>query len=72
MILLDTAALPVGEAGNAFICHLAVATNAGQLEMGSFARSERMVKWNECLRIERSLRASARVLGARIYPMYPA
>ncbi len=40
-----------GETEDAFIAHLAVATNAGQLKVGSFARSERMVKWNECLRI---------------------
>ena len=57
-----------GETEDAFISHLAVATNAGQLKVGSFARSERMVKWNECLRIERSLAANARFIGAKIYP----
>jgi enolase len=57
-----------GETEDAFISHLAVATNAGQLKVGSFARSERMVKWNECLRIERSLGDNARFLGAKIYP----
>lgn len=56
-----------GETEDAFICHLAVATNAGQLKVGSFARSERMVKWNECLRIERALGAKATFLGAEIY-----
>jgi enolase len=56
-----------GETEDAFICHLAVATNAGQLKVGSFARSERMVKWNECLRIERSLGPAARFAGADIY-----
>jgi enolase len=44
-----------------------VATNAGQLKVGSFARSERMAKWNEVLRIERQLGADATFLGGRIY-----
>lgn len=68
----DAGWLPVvsarsGETEDAFICHLAVATNAGQLKVGSFARSERMVKWNECLRIERSLGEDAEFVGARLY-----
>jgi enolase len=54
-----------GETEDAFISHLAVATNAGQLKVGSFARSERMVKWNECLRIARKLGPRARYLGPR-------
>ncbi|WP_231491563.1 phosphopyruvate hydratase [Microbulbifer sp. HZ11] len=56
-----------GETEDAFIAHLAVATNAGQLKVGSFARSERMVKWNEILRIERSLGNRARFVGAELY-----
>ncbi len=52
-----------GETEDVFISHLAVATNAGQLKVGSFARSERMVKWNEVLRIQRSLGAAARFTG---------
>ena len=40
--------------------HLAVASNAGQLKVGSFALSERMVKRNEVLRIERALGDRAR------------
>jgi enolase len=56
-----------GETEDAFICHLAVATNAGQLKVGSFARSERMVKWNEVLRIERQLGEHARFQGAEIF-----
>lgn len=52
-----------GETEDAFIAHLAVATNAGQLKVGSFCRSERMVKWNECLRIARSLGTAARFIG---------
>jgi enolase len=57
-----------GETEDAFIAHLAVATNAGQLKVGSFARSERMVKWNEVLRIGRRLGERARFIGAGIYP----
>jgi enolase len=49
-----------GETEDAFIAHLAVATNAGQLKVGSFARSERMAKWNEVLRIARELGDQAR------------
>ena len=56
-----------GETEDAFISHLAVATNAGQLKVGSFARSERMVKWNELLRIERVLGRRARFKGGRLY-----
>jgi enolase len=52
-----------GETEDAFISHLGVATNAGQLKVGSFARSERMVKWNEVLRIERDLGGQARFSG---------
>lgn len=53
-----------GETEDTFISHLAVATNAGQLKVGSFTRSERMAKWNECLRIERLLGSRARFSGA--------
>jgi enolase len=56
-----------GETEDAFISHLAVASNAGQLKVGAFARSERMVKWNEVLRIERSLGERARFEGGRLY-----
>jgi enolase len=54
-----------GETEDSFISHLAVATNAGQLKVGSFSRSERMVKWNEILRIERSMDGRARFEGFR-------
>jgi len=40
-----------GETEDVAIAHLAVGWNAGQLKVGSFARSERMAKWNEVLRI---------------------
>lgn len=56
-----------GETEDAFISHLAVATDAGQLKVGSFARGERMSKWNEVLRIERRLASRARFEGAGIY-----
>lgn len=56
-----------GETEDAFIAHLAVATNAGQLKVGSFSRSERMAKWNEVLRIQRYLGSRARFIGAGIF-----
>jgi enolase len=66
-----------GETEDAFISHLAVATNAGQLKVGAFARSERMAKWNEILRIERSLGDRAQFvgpvsLGHKMSPARPA
>jgi enolase len=56
-----------GETEDAFITHLAVATNAGQLKVGSFSRSERMAKWNEVIRIERGLSGQGRFVGAEIF-----
>ena len=47
------------------IVHLAVGWNARQLKVGSFARSERMAKWNEGLRIEAALGRAARFAGWR-------
>ncbi len=44
-----------GETEDVSIVHLAVGWGVGQLKVGSFARSERMAKWNEGLRIEESL-----------------
>jgi enolase len=57
-----------GETEDAFIAHLAVAMNAGQLKVGSFARSERMAKWNEVLRIGRALAEHAKFAGAAGFP----
>jgi enolase len=48
-----------GETEDVTIVHLAVGWNAGQLKVGSFARSERMAKWNEGLRIQATLGAAA-------------
>lgn len=56
-----------GETEDAFISHLAVGTSAGQLKVGSFARSERMVKWNECLRIAHQLGGDGVWEGAKLY-----
>ncbi len=56
-----------GETEDAIISHLAVGTNAGQLKVGSFTRSERMVKWNEVLRIQRTLGAKARFHSWQIF-----
>lgn len=44
-----------GETEDVTIVHLAIGWNSGQLKVGSFSRSERMAKWNECLRIEQEL-----------------
>jgi len=44
-----------GETEDVSVAHLAVGWRVGQLKVGSFARSERMAKWNECLRIEEEL-----------------
>jgi enolase len=60
-----------GETEDAFISHLAVATNAGQLKVGSFTRSERMAKWNEVIRIEHQLSGRARFIGGKIFQRIP-
>lgn len=48
-----------GETEDVAISHLAAGLDAGQLKVGSFARSERTAKWNECLRIEEALGRAA-------------
>jgi enolase len=52
-----------GETEDVTIVHLAIGWGAGQLKVGSFARSERMAKWNEALRIEEALGGLARFAG---------
>jgi enolase len=52
-----------GETEDVTIVHLAVGWNAGQLKVGSFARSERMAKWNEGLRIEAAIGPAASFAG---------
>ena len=59
-----------GETEDVAIVHLAVGWNCGQLKVGSFARSERMAKWNEGLRIEEALGAQARFAGRAALPMF--
>jgi len=44
-----------GETEDTTIAHLAVGTNAGQIKTGSFARSERVAKYNELIRIAETL-----------------
>jgi enolase len=57
-----------GETEDVTIVHLAVGWDAGQLKVGSFARSERMAKWNEALRIEATPGASAVFAGRSVLP----
>lgn len=54
-----------GETEDTTIVHLAVGWGVGQLKVGSFARGERMAKWNEALRIEEALGARARFAGGK-------
>lgn len=55
-----------GETEDVTIVHLALGWGTGQLKVGSFARSERMAKWNEALRIEEDLGARARFAGGAV------
>ena len=56
-----------GETEDVAISHLAVGLGAGQLKVGSFSRSERMAKWNECVRIEEALGADTFVAGIPLH-----
>lgn len=58
-----------GESEDVMIAHLAVGWNAGQLKVGSFARSERMAKWNELLRIADALGSRAAYAGRAALPL---
>ncbi|ANY20644.1 Enolase [Tsuneonella dongtanensis] len=53
-----------GETEDATIADLAVATNCGQIKTGSLARSDRLAKYNQLIRIEEELGASAHYAGA--------
>ncbi|MCO5146281.1 MAG: phosphopyruvate hydratase [Aquamicrobium sp.] len=55
-----------GETEDSTIADLAVATNCGQIKTGSLARSDRMAKYNQLLRIEEELGAHARYAGRGI------
>jgi enolase len=56
-----------GETEDSFIADLAVATNAGQIKTGSLSRTDRIVKYNQLLRIEEDLRGAARYPGRRAF-----
>ena len=55
-----------GETEDATIADLAVATNCGQIKTGSLARSDRLAKYNQLIRIEEELGDSARYAGRDI------
>ena len=55
-----------GETEDATIADLAVATNCGQIKTGSLARSDRLAKYNQLIRIEESLGATALYAGTSI------
>ena len=55
-----------GETEDATISDLAVATNCGQIKTGSLARSDRLAKYNQLLRIEENLGAAAQYAGKSI------
>ncbi|MEZ4298931.1 MAG: phosphopyruvate hydratase [Polyangiaceae bacterium] len=54
-----------GETEDSFIADLAVATNAGQIKTGSASRSDRIAKYNQLLRIERTLGSGAVYAGKK-------
>ena len=55
-----------GETEDVTIADLAVATNCGQIKAGSLARSDRLAKYNQLLRIEEALGPQARYAGASV------
>lgn len=59
-----------GETEDTFIADLAVATNAGQIKSGAPARSERVAKYNQLLRIEEDLGDAAEFAGRSAFPRY--
>ena len=59
-----------GETEDTTIADLAVATNCGQIKTGAPARSERVAKYNQLLRIEEELDDAARYAGANAFPRY--
>ena len=56
-----------GETADAFIADLAVATRTGQIKTGSIARTDRIAKYNQLLRIEEELGETARYAGISRY-----
>ncbi len=61
-----------GETEDTTIADLAVATNCGQIKTGAPARSERVAKYNQLMRIEEELGDAARYAGARAFPRFGA
>jgi enolase len=61
-----------GETEDTTIADLAVATNCGQIKAGAPARSERVAKYNQLLRIEELLDDAAAYAGAAAFPRTPA
>jgi len=59
-----------GETEDTFIADLAVATNAGQIKTGAPARSERVAKYNQLLRIEEELSDAAVYAGRSAFPRF--
>ena len=59
-----------GETEDTTIADLAVATNCGQIKTGAPARSERVAKYNQLLRIEELLEDAARYAGAGAFPRF--
>jgi enolase len=59
-----------GETEDTTIADLAVATNCGQIKTGAPARSERVAKYNQLLRIEEELDDAARYAGRGAFPRY--
>jgi len=59
-----------GETEDTTIADLAVATGCGQIKTGAPARSERVAKYNQLLRIEESLGDAARYAGDLAFPRY--
>ena len=61
-----------GETEDTTIADLAVAMGTGQIKTGAPARSDRVAKYNQLLRIEESLEDAARYAGASAFPKYRA
>ncbi len=61
-----------GETEDTTIADLAVATDCGQIKTGAPARSERVAKYNQLLRIEELLDDAARYAGAAAFPRFSA
>jgi enolase len=59
-----------GETEDATIADLAVATNCGQIKTGSLARSDRLAKYNQLIRIEEELGSVAKYAGKSIFTRF--